>query len=59
MYMEFSTCESLGIPYSEFMNLPAWEKTGWKIFYLVKGKRERMWRDEAERKQNMKPPKVR
>jgi hypothetical protein len=48
--MEFSICESLGIPYSEFIKLPDWERTGWKMFHLVKGKRAAMWQQAAEAK---------
>jgi hypothetical protein len=47
--MEFSICESLGIPYSEFIKLPDWERTGWKMYHLVKGKRATLWQDYAKR----------
>lgn len=57
--MEFSTCERLGVPYSEFVKLPDWERRAWQLYYMVKNKKMQKQREAAERERARKTPKVR
>ncbi len=59
MYMDFSLCLQMGIPYSELLRLSEWERRGWQLYYMVKNKKMQKQREAAERERERKTPKVR